>query len=150
MKDRKLRKIITVLIVLALVFIWGHSAMSAEESSEESGFIYELITPFLEIFFGKGNVTEHLVRKLAHFTEHMELSVLFVLWTGLGKEKGNQVYVNCWFQSMFVALFDETIQLFSGRGSMVSDVWIDVAGATTGWILTLGLLKLLEGKRKRS
>ena len=66
---RKLEKLLAVFIVLTLVFIWGQSVMDRELSSEESGFVMRLVTPVLELIVGRGNVTEHMVRKLAHFCE---------------------------------------------------------------------------------
>lgn len=62
--------ILSVLLILALAFIWGHSMFSAVDSAEESRRVGQWITPFLEQFVGPGNVTDHLVRKLAHFCEY--------------------------------------------------------------------------------
>ena len=70
------KTILTVLLVLMLLFIWGHSMVPAEASAAESGRVGALLTPFLELFVGKGNVTDHLVRKLAHFSEYAALGVL--------------------------------------------------------------------------
>lgn len=53
---------------------------------------------------------------------------------------------------MLTALTDETIQLFyDGRGSLVTDVWIDFSGVVMGMIcglLFLGLWHLLFGRRR--
>ena len=76
--------ILSVLLILVLAFIWGHSMFSAVDSAEESRRVGQWITPFLEQFVGPGNVTDHLVRKLAHFCEYgvlgMILGALVLLW----------------------------------------------------------------------
>ena len=42
----------------------------AAGSSQESRRGGQLLAPLIELFAGEGNVTDHLVRKLAHFTEY--------------------------------------------------------------------------------
>ena len=59
-----------------LLFIWVHSMIPARSSAAESRWVGQLITPVLELFTGEGNVTDHLVRKLAHFCEYAALGVL--------------------------------------------------------------------------
>ena len=123
------RRILTVLLILTLAFIWGHSMAPADDSSAESGFVLQLITPLLEIFTGKGNVTEHLVRKLAHFAEYMVLGV------ELGGLFGGDLrkYLIAATHGLLAAFVDETIQLFvSGRSGQVQDVWLDLSGICLG------------------
>ena len=67
---RKQLTILNILITATILFAWGHSLMPGDLSEEESSRALELLRPFLEILFGKGNVTDHLVRKLAHFSEY--------------------------------------------------------------------------------
>ena len=92
----------------------------------------QLLTPFLELFVGKGNVTEFLVRKLAHFCEFGLLGCELSLMLILRKRQTLQWYVNIAMFAFVVAALDETIQIFAGRGSSLVDVWIDFAGAVTG------------------
>lgn len=49
---------------------------------------------------------------------------------------------------MLCAVTDETIQIFSGRGSLVSDVWIDTAGFSTGFFLTVLLFLFINHCKK--
>lgn len=76
---RKQLTILNILIIATILFAWGHSLMPGDLSEEESSRTLELLRPFLEIFFGKGNVTDHLVRKLAHFSEYALLGCEFCL-----------------------------------------------------------------------
>lgn len=142
------KRIGTVLLLLAilaaLAFIWGNSLESAVESSLKSGRVRELIEPLLELLVGEGNVTDHMVRKLAHLTEFAVLGALLLLLTAAAFRVRLQSVLNCQFFLLLAALTDETIQLFTGRGSQVRDVWLDFAGGTAGLLAMLLLLWLLR------
>lgn len=142
------KRIGTVLLLLAilaaLAFIWGNSLESAVESSLKSGRVRELIEPLMELLVGQGNVTDHMVRKLAHLTEFAVLGALLLLLTAAAFRVRLQSVLNCQFFLLLAALTDETIQLFTGRGSQVRDVWLDFAGGTAGLLAMLLLLWLLR------
>lgn len=142
------KRIGTVLLLLAilaaLAFIWGNSLESAVESSLKSGRVRELIEPLLELLVGQGNVTDRMVRKLAHLTEFTVLGALLLLLTAAAFRVRLQSVLNCQFFLLLAALTDETIQLFTGRGSQVRDVWLDFAGGTAGLLAMLLLLWLLR------
>ena len=55
-----------------------------------------------------------------------------------------QTVVNCLFFLMAAALTDETIQIFTGRGPQIQDVWLDFAGGFTGLLVMLALWALLR------
>ncbi len=136
--------ILTILLLLLLAFIWGQSLMSAEESTAESDWVLELATPVLELFVGKGNVTDHLVRKLAHFSEYAALGAVLLL--RFGWERNRKRRLVCVHLGLCAALIDETLQLFSGRGSQLPDVWLDFGGVIFGALLAAGALTLAERK----
>ena len=128
-----------ILILVYLCFIYGNSLTPAAISSKESGYFLAKIQDFLA---GAGMdawwLTEHLVRKAAHFTEYAGLGFLLAMNTGAGIApvfcllKGNVTAV------LFMPFVDETIQLFvEGRSGQISDVWLDMAGALTGTLLYL-------------
>lgn len=137
------------MILLTLAMIWGHSLLGREASSEESGFVMKLIAPILEVAVGKGNVTEHLVRKLAHFTEFLVLGAELLLFFAWRRNRKDALLLAL-AHSLFAALTDETIQIFSGRGPMIQDVWLDFFGATVGASITLAFLFILQKKKKSS
>ena len=135
-------KILTVLLILLLIYIWGHSCMPTEVSREESGTVLELLRPLLALIVGEENVTLHLVRKLAHFTEFFCLGcVLALLLPFRGRSQ-----LLAGGLGMLTGFIDETIQIFSGRGPAISDVWLDFSGAAAA-ILILTAVRLLS-KRK--
>jgi len=149
--NRVLTVLIFILLLTTLVFIWGNSLQSVPDSQERSIGVMEKITPLLEVFVGKGNVTDHIVRKLAHFVEFGALGCELALLAVLRKRVRLQSVVNCLFAGLAVAVIDETIQIFSDRGSQVSDVWLDFSGAVTGivFVLLIHLLVLAIRRKNR-
>ena len=178
---RKTKKVLLVLACLMLAFIWGHSLMSVEQSGAESLRVVELLKSLVSRVCGllgiggAGEVvwiTDHLVRKTAHFVEFAVLGGLFGLVTGAGAKTGEpdagsercgesdagsercgvrgggavRVICAC-LLGLLAAFLDETLQIFSGRGSMVADVWLDFAGVVFGVaVITLG--RWIVGQRK--
>lgn len=141
MKRRK-TQIKTILVVL-LAFIWLHSMMPAEDSAEESQRVGQLLTPFLELLVGEGNVTDHLVRKLAHFCEYGALGILAGALLLVKKESGIFRWSYALLCALAVAVIDESIQLLAdGRGAQVQDVLLDTAGSLTG-LLAVWLIAVL-------
>jgi VanZ family protein len=136
------KKLLIVLLVLLLAFIWGHSCMPVDASREESSTVLELLRPLLALLVGTENVTLHLVRKLAHFTEFFCLGcVLALLLPFRGRAQ-----LLAGGLGMLTGFIDETIQIFSGRGPAIRDVWLDFSGAAAA-ILILAAVRLLS-KRK--
>lgn len=141
--------IISLLILATLAFIWGNSFLSSPESREKSLGVGSFLTPFLELFTGEGKVTDHLVRKLAHFSEFGLLGVELTLFIIFSVRVRLQSVFNILFFSLAAAVADETIQLFTGRGDLVSDILLDFSGAFTGIALALiiyGIVRLAKRK----
>ncbi len=162
-----------VLAVLLLAFIWGNSLLSVAQSTVESRWVLKLVTPLLEKFVGVGNVTDHLVRKIAHAVEFTALGfVLYWLfrWTdrrrapgifggpngfGNGASRGSRsgspsavrILPSAALSGFFAGFLDETIQLFTGRGAQISDVWLDFAGVSAG-VLVACLIGLFVRPRR--
>lgn len=140
MKAKGSHRPLTVLIILTLALIWGHSLLGREASTEESGFVMELLEPVLEMVVGEGNVTEFLVRKLAHFTEFFVLGLELLTFFAYRKPLFPQAFLLALTHGFFAAFLDETIQTFSGRGPMIQDVWLDICGFAVGASLMLGIM----------
>lgn len=120
--------LLTVLIVLLLLFIWGNSVLPAGISSRISSFVAGLL--------GK-DAMEAQVRKAGHFTEFFVLGGVLGLYAALRGRKGKDKATFLVFPALFVPLMDETIQMFNDRGPQVRDIWIDIAGYTCGCLLLL-------------
>lgn len=128
-KKQKIRLVIVgIAILCAIAFIWSNSIDSQAESSAKSSAVTELIKPLLELFVGKGHVTEHLVRKLAHFTEFALLGALLAVWLLVRRVWTWRGVLWSLLLGFAVASVDETIQIFTGRGPMMRDVLLDFSG----------------------
>ena len=131
---------IIILIVLLLgvtCFIWGMSLPSIPESRAESSKVIEFLKPLLEPIVGEGNVTEKIVRKTAHFIEFFAFGTIVTAFAAMLKRIRLLHVVLCHFVSMAVAVIDETIQHYTGRGSQITDVWLDFFGAAAGIAVVL-------------
>lgn len=148
-RKRTLTIVLIVLILATIAFIWSNSLQSIPESRARSLGVLAQIKPFIEIFVGQNNVTDNLVRKLAHFIEYGVLGCSLALMLILRKRVRRQQVINCAFAAMTVALTDETIQIFTGRGSQVKDVWLDFAGSCTGILFVFAIVILIKAIRRR-
>jgi len=148
MKTRKILAITVVVLIFAtLAFIWGNSLESVGESSEISAHMMGIVTPFLELFIGKDNVTDHIVRKIGHFVEFGTLGSELALLCVLQHRMRFQPVVNCLFAGLTTAVTDEALQLISARGSQVKDVLLDFCGVVTGIVIVILLNWLVRAIR---
>ena len=85
---------------------------SIEASQALSLGVLEKVKPVLEVVAGSGNVTDHFVRKLAHFIEFAALGIQLAVFLILFGRVRLQFVLNCAFFGLTVALLDETIQIF--------------------------------------
>ena len=150
MKNRKTHLfLLGLLILLTLGFIWGNSLKSIPESQEISLSYLDRLSPFLDTVFGPGRITDHILRKTAHFCEFTllgaELRLLFLL---LGQQ-GLQGLMNALFAGLAAGVADETIQIFSQRGSRVADVVLDFSGAVFGALVIALITRLCRRRRRR-
>ena len=131
----KLKLVCIILMSVILLFIFGNSVLD----SDTSAMISDKVADVIDAIFGDGiadsldDETEDLVvRKIAHFVEFASLgAVAFVLVLSVIKNIRIRIVVLA-LGGLCVSLFDETIQIFSGRGSMIKDVWLDFAGYAFG------------------
>ena len=141
-------RILSLLLALTLAFIWGNSLLSIPESQSESLWILDLLNPLLDFVFGPGVVTDHILRKTAHFCEFALLGAELRLLFRLLGQKGLQGQSNALFAALAAAVTDESLQLLSDRGSQVRDVLLDFSGSFTGALLMLLLLLWADRRRK--
>ena len=141
-RKAQLRLLLTLLLIATVCFIWSNSMVSREGSASLS----RRITAWLN---GIGiPVTHYFVRKAAHFCEFGLLGCELMLLFGLGSGVRLQSLSNAAFAALLTAVTDETIQIFSGRGSQVQDVVLDFSGALTGILFMSLVLKLIQKRKK--
>lgn len=136
-----------MLTIACLAFIWINSSFDGDESSGISGGILGIINNFIMSLGIKKELSEHLIRKTAHFTEYAGLSFLITMDFKLFYYDLKKCWDKVLFSGIMVSVIDETIQLFPvGRSSSISDVWIDFAGVCSAFIVTALLCRYLEKK----
>lgn len=120
-----------VIVLLWLAVIFGHSAMPAAVSDSESLGLLAVLQRWFPA------LTNHLLRKLGHFSEYL---VLGVFLSCLFRYARNFILLKPLACGLLAALCDETLQLYvPGRSGQVTDVWIDLAGAVCGCLLIWSL-----------
>lgn len=142
----------TLVLVLYVLFIFHNSATVAVESARQSGNVLVTAKEVLSrLGIPNGWLTEHLVRKTAHFLEYSLYGVL--LWKCLGVHGlcGRLRVVTHLWLGMLVPFVDETIQLFTeGRSGQISDVWLDMSGMLTGTCMAAVAALMIHFFRGRS
>ena len=142
-----------ICILFTLTFIFGNSYADVETSKEQSGNVVELIK---DVIGSALNVSDeeltYIVRKTAHFVEYCALGFEFALLAfhlSYGFKLRDGIYAAA--ASLLVADLDELLQFYRGRGSMVSDVFLDLSGALTGIAVGYALsylVRMLYRKKK--
>ena len=143
-----------VAFCLMVCFIWGNSL----EPASASGALSDNVLAFLqECLAGIGLpyewLTDHIVRKCAHFSEYMVLGLIGMqAFTPHRGARCRAAVVLTAALLVAVPSCDETIQLFvDGRSGQVSDVLLDCCGAATGVVLTLlGHVLLMRHRAKKA
>ena len=128
-----------VLLALSLAwtgFIFARSMRNAEQSAQESAGALSLLKTLFPW------LTDHMVRKAAHFTEFFLLGGL-AAFTCLAAKRRRLWIVPLWGAA--AAVTDECIQYFvPGRSCQVTDMLLDLSGV----LIALGLILLIRALRK--
>ena len=140
------RVLFTMALIACIVFIFSNSMQMGAVSEGASGRVLRLVQRALTRLGMPelaAHVTQHFIRKLAHFCEYTLEGFLLMLCMRVY----TQNYI--WHISVpllggvLTALADETIQIYSpGRSSQVTDVWLDSAGVLAGILAALVLMAL--------
>lgn len=141
-----------ILLILYIVFVFSNSLTPYDRSSANSSFVLALVQQMLgAVHIGTSWLTEHMIRKLAHFGEYTVMGILLYqsmknLECGIVIRR--QLHTAAFF---FIPFADETLQLFvEGRSGQLSDVWLDMSGVLAGTVLAFAIAKLIsKGSRKK-
>lgn len=130
---------------MAIIFYF--SSRPANQSAGQSS----VVTLFLQRLFHTEAITEHMVRKFAHFTEFAGLGFLIntALYYSIDKQK---LLLGIAIGSAYAGT-DEIHQIFvDGRSCQFTDWALDTAGIVTGaiifLILNLIIRKIIEHKKE--
>ncbi len=134
-------RIFLILLMLGtVVFIFVNSSLPPEASDKESAAVGGFITSFIPKDSSLYDFVTTYMRKIAHFTEYgmlgIELSVYVMLY-GKRRVRDGLLTLTVPF---FIGFIDETVQIFSGRGPSISDVWIDIGGFVFFGAISYGVI----------
>ena len=141
------------LTVLWIAFIWSNSLKTGVESGEDSGRVFTIISKTTESLGLGTPISEHFIRKAAHFTEFAILGALFcadlVCLRAISFKQRLCVSAPLLLCSVpasaLFAAADEFLQSFSdGRGPSVKDVLIDTSGALCATIIFISVFALVR------
>ncbi len=136
-----------ILLVSLLVLIFYLSAQTADDSSETSGGIIELIYRLFGLSF-----EQEVIRTLAHFCEYALLGAL--MSNALFSKSLKKHTLPSFLLSCLYALSDETHQLFvEGRAFQLSDLAVDFSGSLLGcalFVLLIFIFSKIKNKNGKS
>ena len=143
------RVIFTFALIACIVFIFSNSMQIGDVSETASGRVLLLMKKVFTRLGMPGvanHLTDHIVRKLAHFCEYTLEGFLLMLCMRVYSRHPLRHITVPMLGGVLTALTDETIQLFSeGRSGQVTDVWLDSAGVLAGILVAIVLLLACEG-----
>lgn len=141
--------ILSVICALIVAFIWGNSILSPEISDKIGRAAGSILSGFL----GQGDETVTVgglsVRKVGHFCEFFALGIAaWLFWRFLAVDKAWRIVLTS-LVGIAIPFLDETIQIFSGRGHSIKDVWIDIGGFSAGVLVTVFAIWVVSAIVKR-
>lgn len=138
------RVIFTIGVLACIAFIFSNSLESGVISSARSQAVMRYMNAVLDRI-GLGPVSEHSVRKLAHFAEYCLEGLLLTLCLRVYTARFVRHISWPLLGGLLTAVTDETIQKYvSGRSSQLTDVWIDFAGIVAGLMVSLVILLIVR------
>ena len=138
-------RLITILLILWILVIWGNSLMPGDVSSSQSGFIVGIFTSILD-FIGityDEVILADFIRSVAHFTEFFILGMILVL-------RFKNIFISYGI-GLVIVFSDEIIQIFvPGRAFEVKDLIIDTFGLNWGILILAGIIYLIRRNQLKS
>lgn len=138
------KKLLFVVTILTVCFIWGNSLLPGSVSSMISEWVKDILNFLFSGNPDDGMSGDGVLRKVAHALEYTVLGVeLTLIVRAVWKKPLSLLFLG----GLSAAFIDETIQLFiPGRAGAVQDMWIDLGGFCTGALITLFILKIMQRK----
>lgn len=135
------KRISIILVVIWMILIFIMSSFNSTESSNQSGFIVDIIANIFNI--NNLNILSLIIRKLAHFTEYFILGLLVYNMIYNHNKKTYIAIIIC----ILHATSDELHQiLVPGRSCQLLDITIDSIGSLLGIYLLFIFFKIKKAK----
>ena len=143
------RQIFIYMAIIWTLFIFGKSLLPGEISSNQSGFVVDVLYPIITKLGINIEVdtVSFIIRKLAHFIEYFILGLL--LYPIYDKSHKKQFLVLMITHGFITASIDETIQLFTpNRSGEIRDVMIDTLGVATAILFCIIISNIIQSRVK--
>lgn len=142
--------VLTSMTLLLITYIFINSSFDADTSDSHSLGIRAMINDF----FASINIcivlSDHFVRKCAHFVEFFALGTLLFFTVKSYIQSVDKRLFFAPLVGFVVACIDEFIQLFSqGRSAQISDVMLDFSGVCTAVLIFICIHKLHKFKKDK-
>ena len=133
----RLKKRWLILAMLCIGFILIHSLIPESKSARESlWFTESILNPLLMRFGIVAN--KDIIRKIAHAVEFCVFAYMLSLYWNKP--------IRAFYAGFTLAFLDESLQVITGRGALVTDIWIDLIGVGLG-VLIERTVSLIRNKR---
>lgn len=147
-KSRKAIFFLLALNIAWLAFILINSMIPPSLSQEQSMGLLDFTASFFESLNIKINISEHFLRKCAHFFEYFMLGILYFSWIPLLRKKLKNYIIYPLSFSLATAVADESIQILSGRGPLVQDILLDFCASASAILLSSIILFIYRAKNR--
>ncbi len=142
-KNKILRILLLILIIIWAYIVFNLSSQNGGTSSGLSRKVVELFTSNEDVI----NKIEPYIRKIAHFSEYGLGGILFISLFSTYEWSDKRKITTSIFLGIWYAITDEVHQLLvPGRHGAIFDVYLDTLGFSTGVLLMLFIIKLVQLK----
>lgn len=152
MTDKRLvtvRVIFTALSIAAICSIFYNSSLDATQSSAQSGSLLDAVNAFLRSLGTNLVISDHLIRKAAHFVEYLILGGLLACTVYVYIIRVSVIPALALPLGALVAVCDELIQLGSaGRSCEVGDMLLDFSGVLCATVIVWFCFYITNVKKK--
>lgn len=136
------KTVLICLMAITVLFILYQSSLPPEESKETSDSVGGIIADIIPPETPPGQFIQINLRKIAHFVEFAVLGAEFAAFVLIYFRKWSAILFG-YPAAIITALLDETLQVFTGRGPDVKDVWLDFSGFLSSSLVIFGVFFLL-------
>ena len=145
-------RIFIISTLLMTVFIFSNSLTSAVESKETSRGVLIFIQDLFSELGINIALTQKIVRKSAHIIEYFILGILFFciykVLSYITQKSSKYAYLISGI-AILIPIIDENLQRFSpGRSCEIRDMLIDMAGISTGILVSMAAAFFYKHKLK--
>ena len=127
------------IMLMTVLFIFYNSTLPPEKSQGQSDTIKDVIIEVLPDNSPSENFVEEYIRKIAHFSEYGLLGVEVAIYLIFFERRRLAFSPIALLLPLLVGFIDESIQSLSDRGPTIADVWIDIGGFATFFLLTFAV-----------